>query len=462
MRYVLGFLGVFALSLMLSVGCSEDGATGFPCTEQGIRDAIAEGGGPQTFDCSGPTTVVTKAEIVIDNDVILDGEGNLTVDGDEDHRVFSVPQGVTAELHGLSVRRGRASGEVPEDRSGGGIANNGTLTLTNSTVSENSATGDYATGGGIANSGTLTLTNSTVSSNSTDAQGGGIDNTYEGTLTLTHSTVSGNNGSYGGGIVNDGTLTLTHSAVSGNSAEYGGGVVSYGTLTLTNSTVSENSALNGSGIDNFHGTLTLTHSTVSGNSGGGGIYTSGTATVTNSTVSGNSGNGITNYLQSGMTLTNSTVSGNSRSGIYHWGGTATVTNSTVSGNATSDVGSGIYIYIYKDQGMVTIAGSLIDGDCWNASVGITSFGHNIESPGNTCSFDQTGDQSGVTEEELNLGPLADNGGPTETHALGTGSVAIDRIPEADCVDADDQPLTADQRGQPRDSMCDVGAFEVQP
>jgi hypothetical protein len=62
----------------------------------------------------------------------------------------------------------------------------------------------------------------------------------------------------------------------------------------------------------------------------------------------------------------------------------------------------------------------------------------------------------VTPEELNLGPLQDNGGPTMTHALLPGSIAIDVIPEAACE------VDTDQRGFPRDSMCDVGAFEVQP
>jgi hypothetical protein len=65
-------------------------------------------------------------------------------------------------------------------------------------------------------------------------------------------------------------------------------------------------------------------------------------------------------------------------------------------------------------------------------------------------------------DDLKLGELADNGGPTETHALGEGSVATDQIPAVDCVDADGEPLTNDQRGESRDSMCDVGAFEVQP
>jgi len=104
---------------------------------------------------------------------------------------------------------------------------------------------------------------------------------------------------------------------------------------------------------------------------------------------------------------------------------------------------------------VMLANSVVDGAC---DGNITSNGHNIESPGNTCGFDQTGDQSSVTVEQLNLGELADNGGPTMTHALGAGSVAIDHIPAVDCQ------VTEDQRGEPRPggSMCDVGSFEVLP
>ena len=64
-------------------------------------------------------------------------------------------------------------------------------------------------------------------------------------------------------------------------------------------------------------------------------------------------------------------------------------------------------------------------------------------------------QVNVIADDLALGPLQDNGGPTETHALGEGSVAIDVAPEAECQ------IETDQRGLPRDSICDVGAFEVQ-
>jgi hypothetical protein len=204
--------------------------------------------------------------------------------------------------------------------------------------------------------------------------------------------------------------------VSGNTADTtGGGIANSGTLTLTNSTVSGNNAEVGGGIFNYDGTLTLTNSTVSGNTadfGGGGIYNGGTLTMTNSTVSGN---------------------------------TAT------EGNSISNAGFGT----------MTLTNSLVDGDCQFGPNNVTeSNGGNIESPGNTCRFDQPTDHVSVTEHDLNLGPLADNGGLTETHALGVGSVAIDHIPAVDCE------VGEDQRGQPRPetggTMCDVGAFEVQP
>jgi predicted outer membrane repeat protein len=333
----------------------------FSCTEQGIRDAIAVGGGPHTFDCDGPTTVVTEAEIVIDNDVILDGEGNLIVDGNENHRVFAVPEGMTVELRAFTVTEGSTD----------------------------------SGGGGIWNVGTMMLTNSTVSGNTSESIGGGVYNYETGTLTLTNSTVSGNSATvgccepntFGGGIVNVGTLTLTNSTVSGNTAlgqGEGGGIYNQGTLTLTNnSTVSGNTAPSGGGISNLNGTLTLTNSTVSGNTAdarGGGIYTEGTLTLTN---------------------------------------------------------------------------TLVDNDCDGTTT--VSGGGNLESPGDTCGFNQPTDQVNVTAEDLNLGPLQDNDGPTQTHALLPGSVALDAIAEAMCE------VNTDQRGvtRPQGPACDVGAFELE-
>ena len=106
-----------------------------------------------------------------------------------------------------------------------------------------------------------------------------------------------------------------------------------------------------------------------------------------------------------------------------------------------------------------VAATIIQGKCeCDFTRPPSSAGYNIESPGNTCRFDPETDQVEVTAEQLALEPLADNGGGTQTHALGEGSVAIDVIPEDDCE------VDTDQRGEPRPgrTMCDVGAFEVQP
>jgi hypothetical protein len=133
-----------------------------------------------------------------------------------------------------------------------------------------------------------------------------------------------------------------------------------------------------------------------------------------------------------------------------------LTDSTVSGGIyAGSPGPGPFVGVVS----IKAAASLIDGECkvGNGVVTWTSNGYNIESPGNTCGFDPDGtDQVNVTEGQLSLGALQDNGGPTMTHALLPGSVAIDVIP-ADMCEVDE-----DQRGFPRDLMCDVGAFEVQP
>jgi hypothetical protein len=393
------------------------------CTEQGIRDAIAAGGGPYTFDCDGAQTVVTAAEIVIDNDVILDGEGNLTVDGNDGHRVFSVPEGVTAELRGFTVANGTSSqvfdaGGIRIDGQENGRA---TVTLTSCAVSGN-------TGGGISSGGTLNLVNSTVSDNG----GTGIES--RGPLSLTDSIVSGNSG---GGIVASGETTLiVDSTVSGNTSIDGGGIsgclplaFESWPITLINSTVSDNTASGGGGGICGGEPLTLRNSTVSNNSAesGGGIIFGIDATLINSTVSGNTaatdGGGILAIDR--LRLINSTVSG----------------NTAVRGDAIYD-------------SAIEATATLIDGTCGRPGPTISN-GYNIESPGNTCGFDQGTDQ--VVPDPM-LGPLQDNGGPTETHALLPGSPAIDQVPVEGCQ------VTEDQRGEPRPAGdgCDVGAFERQP
>jgi len=259
-------------------------AAQFPCSEQGIRDAIAFGGGPHTFDCATPTTVATTAEIVIDNDVVLDGGGNLTVDGNGDHRVFSVAVGVNAELMDLTVTGGSGS-DV-----GGGILNGGTLSLTDVIISGNTAAN---IGGGLSSQpgAVTTLFRATIEDNNvTSGSGGGLGN--DGTMTLIDTTVRGNRVRWhGGGIFQNGSMALINSTVSGNTAVYGGAIWNLGgSLALTNSTVSSNVATDagGGGIVN-EANLTLVSTTLAGNSAtqiGTAIWNSGTVSLRNTIVAG--------------------------------------------------------------------------------------------------------------------------------------------------------------------------------
>ena len=496
MRGLVGFRCIASFGVLLLAGCGSAGSSPevecvanlCPCSEGGIRAAIDEGLGPYTFDCDGPTTVVTRGEIVIDRDVSLDGGGNLTVDGNQSHRVFSVPAGVTAQLIRLTVANGRET-----DEHGGGIRNAGTLTLANSTVSGSSAgddggcrTDDQASlcseGGGIWSEGTLTLMDSKISGNSAHF-GGGVAN-RDGSLTVIDSAVLMNSAegcrvgavvcSGGGGVWNSGKLTMQNSTVSGSSADWGGGIFNRGLRepTITNSTVSGNSAgFDGGGLLNFE-TLTLIDSTVAdniaGQSGGGIANEAGTLDVRNTTLSGNAavsaGGGMVNQPGAAADLRNTTVSANSADreggGIYT-GGELWLASSTVAENV-APTGSAIYDPGTSGAELRSIISTLVAGDCGGSP--LDSGGYNIESPGNTCGFGMDTDLP--AEDQLNLGPLEDYGGPTKTHSLLGNSVALDRIPQDNCVDRAGEPLSADQRGEPRpagvSSNCDIGAFEVQP
>jgi len=303
-------------------------------------------------------------------------------------------------------------------------------------------------GGGIDNEGTLTVTNSTFSRNVAYSIGGGIVNGYEKTLTVTNSTFSGNGAGSGGGISNFGTVTITNSTFSGNDREgdnfftaFGGGIWSNGTLIVTNSTFSGNGADFGGSIEN-EGTLTVTSSTFSQNvahSAGGGIANGGTLTVTNSTFSSNGavfGGGIENE------------------------GALTVTNSTFSSNS-ANFGGSIFNEESASLKSTILASSANSGNC---SGTITDAGYNI-SDDMTCGFAKTGSANNGDGVNLLLSPagLANNGGPTQTLALVPGRTAIDVIPLAACTDQTGRPITTDQRGFPRpdagEAVCDIGAYE---
>jgi predicted outer membrane repeat protein len=380
---------------------------------------------------------------------------------------------------------------------GGGLylSQNATVTLASTgaplLVSGNSATGS---GGGIDNSaGRVTATNATLSRNSAPLGGGVYNN--GGQLALTNATLSGNSAGSGGAIANDqltGAASLLHVTLSGNTATFGGGGLynNHASATLANVILSGNvvsntfsSATYGGGIENY-GTLTVTNSTISGNTArsnligltfGGGLYNNAytshdTAVLINSTVSGNSaydGGGILNVGT--LALTNSTLNANSAAGtgggLENYHGTALLTNVTLSGNS-ANTGGGLFQQGTAPTESTTLRNSLIvsglsGANCYEdpGSFGsLVSAGYNLSNEG-TCTpyFNQPGD---VNNQNPNLGPVANNGGPTLTQLPIPPSPAIDAIPFG--TNGCGTLLTTDQRGAPRpiNGLCDRGAVEA--
>jgi hypothetical protein len=258
--------------------------------------------------------------------------------------------------------------------------------------------------------------------------GSGIDNS--GTLTLTASTLSNNNSSSGGGgIFNDGTATVTDSTLSGNSAYHGGGGGidnDGGSLTVLDSTLSDNDA--------FYGGLSI---------GGGGLENdNGVVAVTDSTFSHNSAD----YNRGGG------------GGIFNDDGTVTLTASTLARNIASDQGGGVV----NDGGTVNVAGSIIanskSGDCVGT---ITDAGYNLDDDG-SCGFSAMGNSE--SDVDPYLGPLQNNGGPTETQAPALDSPVLNQIPVGATGNGATLCPGTDQRGvaRPQGSECDIGAVELSP
>jgi hypothetical protein len=349
---------------------------------------------------------------------------------------------------------------------GGGLyVNGGSFTIATSTIDSNQATGGSgglgnhngttSQGGGIYNQGTLTVSNSILSGNSAGA-GGGIDN--QGTLGVSDSIVSGNYASgfsgSGGGINNGGTATISNSTLSSNTASFGGGIENNQshTLTISNSTLSDNHARQGGGIENGLGAVTISNSTLSGNfaiSTGGGIDNEGTLTVSNSTLSSNfggNGGGIWTAYTYPVTLANVTLAANRANGgggLYVAQGSPVLHDTLVAGNFRGATGTN------RDD----VFGALNRGGDYNLigdGTGMSGLRNGVR--GNLVG-------SAYAPIDPLLGPLQDNGGPTQTMALLAGSPAID----AGDPNYTGPPFT-DQRGFARvyNGRIDIGAFEFQP
>jgi hypothetical protein len=234
--------------------CASSGAGSLPVVVAG-----AAAGDTIVFDqdCSGSNVILLSASISITKNLMIDGTGHtVVVDGGNAMRAFIIGGGaaINVTLKGLTIQHGNAGA------GGGGAIETAslvTLYVTNCTIDHNAG----GPGGGIYNLGTLLMSNSTVSRNTASAGGGGGIYNFN-TLAVTNSTFGTNvaNGGFGGGgIYNFNTLTLTNTTLSGNSAAVAGGIVSTvgATMNATNSLVSGNTDSGGNpdigGVVTSHG-----------------------------------------------------------------------------------------------------------------------------------------------------------------------------------------------------------------
>jgi CSLREA domain-containing protein len=443
-----------------------------------LREAIKDAGSTDiTFasTLTGPIILAQPSggggQLVINKPLTITGpSGGIVIrrrSADPEFRILRIGTSGNVALTNLTMRNGKIDG------GGGGILSFGPLTLTNSTVSGNSAN----FGGGIDNHARLTIVHSTIAGNS----GGGIFNHNNQILSITTTTVGPNTGR---GLVNDGgTLTLTSSTVADN---VGGGISqARGTSTLRLTRVVDNStAGEGGGIFLVQGDMTIRTSTIARNSAatGGGIANreGGNCTILRSTIFNNSatdeGGGISNEalgfgrVEVALTLINSTVSGNSApkgGGIFNSNfideaeASLRLTNSTVAGNSATQDGGGIDL----NAGGLTLVNSLVaqNGAPTGPDVLLGPEGaslsarFNLIGDGSGSGITNTnGNQVGTSGSPIDpkIGPLAANGGPTRTHALLAGSPAINAASNADCPGVD-------QRGvaRPQGAGCDIGSYE---
>ena len=346
--------------------------------------------------------------------------GNGCVDGSGDDTItLQANVDLTAELDPIQSTITIEGSGFTIQRTGGSnfrifTIDGGNLTVNHATISGGNLSGDHGAGISVSD-GTLTLNNSTVSGNSTDESGGGIYTSGNGVATLNNSTVSGNSAVVrGGGFLNQGTLTLNNSTISGNSAVYeaGGIGTQSGTVTLNNTTVTDNECTYGNAPYGY--------------CFGGGIYAYSTS----------------------LTLAHTLISGNTSTGA---GSELYASASTITANNHNLFGHNGETYAQAFYGFTPGASDIVAAS--NPSPGGAT--HTATALGNI----------------LNT-TLTDNGGPTLTHALVSGSPAINAVPDStprgrSALAATCTPSTSyDQRGVFRangpattGNACDIGSFE---
>ena len=446
---------------------------------------------------SGSTITLSGSRLDVTDSLTVAGPGAslLTIDGNQSSSVLVVNDGsiftdIDVNISGLKITGGNTSFD------GGGITNTENLVLHDMIITDNHGSG----GGGIKNvAGNLTVSDTVVSQNTSSTAGGGLFNS--GTASITASAIENNIALNGGGIANRATLSLsgntviadnlangaggidnsqsatahiveTHILRNESTGSNGGGLSSNGTVNISDAVIQGNIASNnGGGIFNgLSGTLTISRSSLAENSSsaGGALYNANEAVVIDSILASNSANtggGIANSGDSPtVKIINSTLSGNNANlggGVFNNSGATnevTIINSTLADNSASTNGGGL-----SNFGTATLSNSIVSNSTMGSDVDGTGVvfttGVNIIQDGSIAAG------ANVIVADPLLGPLADNGGPTQTHAILPGSPAVNAGDNSLAVDADGNPLAFDQRGNPfvriPSGAVDIGAFELQ-
>ena len=504
---------------------------------QDLQTAIDDAAGGDTIiiadasTCTGNFTVgkaltiraATVAGATLDGNDVDDGAPVLTVTigGDVTLQDLTITGGLNSAGDGGGIHVPAPSDLVDTTvtetapLNGGGIWNDGVLNVTDSFVTNNTAS---VGGGGIHNisGGDVTVTNSEITANDAEhagrrseqrswstqskhravhgiadlrrtpptgaipgepAGGGGIYNfstvdVNQAQLTLTNTEVSGNTSTEGAaGIRNaDATAALNGATITGNNATGdGGGIRTSGITTVTDSDVSENtSTTSGGGIslDGLASTLTITGSTVNLNdatSQGGGISVAvgNTATVEQSSVTRNTAGAGAGFSNSGtLNVTNSTVSANvsvTQGGGILTSGDLTVTHATIATNNAGVAGEGGGVRVIGTPA-VTLTGTILWGNLGNSgqdcSGPLASGGYNLVGA-KAAPCDYTGDLTDAPPlSDPMLGALEGVAPDTDHHPLLAGSDAIDAA--GACGLAEDQIAAT----RPDGPACDIGAIEA--
>jgi hypothetical protein len=452
-------------------GCTLRDAVASQQVGNGINDCdlvVAAGPNTVTFapSLTGATITLTGGELIIDDadpdglDIVGPGMNQLTVSGQDTDRVFNFSAATTATISGLSVIDGNPAA-VDGIAQGGGIRNEGELTLTDVLVTDNEVTATstltnvFADGAGVYNGGSITLDHSRVEGNAADVTAAGsIENAQ----------------ARGAGIFSDlggTTMVIENSTIADNPA------------TATNNSLGTADALAVGGMYSA-GDLDVTHSTFSGNSATASHTVTGTATTVGAILA--EGTGTSNLELSTVAANLADPSGPGATfpagGIYSQASVLAIRSSTIAFNGPTSQATpldGVNLIAF---GVVQLTNSILSdprggGDnCLDFGSAITS-GFTVDfTPGpgfsGSCLSSPAEPTDLTSDPLLSAAGLANNGGPTATIALQPASPAIDAGSNTGVTDP-----THDQRGLTRPvefsgipnaaggNGTDIGPFEVQ-